>query len=187
MAARRATRSRAPSVRRPALPAHGTVVDVGMCDRDRRWRTRVEWAEGTRLCVIAPLRPDGQVWPLLPGARLLVGWPSPLGFLEATCGLEEVSQDVVRSWLLTVERVDRQQRREAYRLEIAVPAILRHGDRAPVEVRPVVARAEVVRALEPSTSEVELGLRFTVVEAAATEQLRRYVFEEQLRRRNAGT
>lgn len=51
----------------------------------------------------------------------------------------------------------------------------------------MVARAEVVRALEPSTSEVELGLRFTVVEAAATEQLRRYVFEEQLRRRNAGT
>ena len=210
---KRATRTAQP----PPLPADGTIVDVVMADRDRHWLTRVEATADRTMCVVAPLREDGELFPLQPGTPLFVGWPTEVGFLKATCTLRGRGEEVIATWMLDVVRVERQQRRSSYRLELSAPVMLGLlgraaqgricdvsegglrcsqlrrsapdlGETVDLELRlpdepPVVARATVVRQHETSATQVELGLRFVVIDAEDVERLRRFIFEEQLRRR----
>lgn len=55
------------------------------------------------------------------------------------------------------------------------------------EAEPVIAPAKVVRHREVDAGTVDIGLEFVVIDAEATERLRRFIFEEQLRRRSVGT
>lgn len=192
-----------------------------MTDRDRRWTTRIEDSSRRALVVVAPLRDDGLPFPLQPRTPLTVGWPTDTGFFVAVCTLRGLGEDVVATWILDVARIERQQRRSAYRLPLSAPLTLRSGtgeiegrtcdvsegglrciqprrsapelgDAIHLEValpdeEPIVARAKVVRAREVSVTEVDLGLAFVVIDAEDGERLRRFIFEEQLRRRSAGT
>ena len=217
MAARKAKKRGNQVAKPPPLPKLGTVVQFGLVDLDRTWVTRVEWVEQWTMSVIAPLRQDGEPFPLKPGSRVTIGWPTDLGYLEAAAELRGPGEERIAIWIVDVKRIDRKQRRSAYRLEVNVPLTVRHGDRtlqgtirdlsegglrcvvakqgAPEhgdvvdlefdlqDVGGIVARADVVRVEERDATEVGLGLAYVVLETAAAESLRRFVFDEQLRRR----
>lgn len=200
------------------LPDAGAIVEVAVIGRARPpWPTRVEWMEGWALEVVAPLRHDGTPWPIEPGWSLTIGWPTDRGFMEGTGVYRGAGRDVVTTWIVDIARVERRQRRNAYRLPLrvavsfdvggriidgtshdlsesglqcVVPA--RHAPRrgevvafelALPELEPLTAEGRVVRCRERSATEMELGVAFTRVEAERVEQLRRFVFAEQLRRR----
>ncbi len=209
-----------PTERLP-LPADGKVVEVAMVERDRRWLTRVEWTHGDLLCVIAPLRDDGNVYPLEPGEALTVGWSTEVGYLVAIGTLRGYGKDVIATWGIAVSRVEQQQRRAAFRLDLSAPVKVRGssteitgrtcdisegglrctqprrnapemGETVHVELEipdedPVIARAKVVRHREIDATKVDIGLAFVVIDAEQTERIRRFIFEEQLRRRSSGT
>ena len=216
MAWRRTKRARR-TAQPPPLPADDAIVDVVMTGRDRHWLTRVEATADQAMCVVAPLRQDGEPYPLQPGTPLFVGWPTEIGFLQATCTLRGRGEEAIATWVLDVVRVERQQRRCSYRLELSAPVTLRSpggvvqgrtcdvsegglrcsqprrsapdlgatvGLELPLpDEPPVVARATVVRRDDTSAAQVELGLRFVVIDAEDVERLRLFIFEEQLRRR----
>lgn len=227
MARRKGKRGGAPSApSTPTLPEEGAIVDVARADRDRRWATRVEWTQGRQVCVVAPLRDDGEPYPLDAGTPLVLSWPTDTGFLEGTGRLEALGEDNVVTWVLGIVKVARQQRRAAYRLDLSVPVeVCPDGSSAPVEARTldlsegglrithpkrsapevgqtlhvefdlpesesgvatVLARATAVRVKETTGADVEVGLRFAVIDAATSEAIRRFIFEEQLRRRSRG-
>jgi c-di-GMP-binding flagellar brake protein YcgR len=218
---RRGPKRKATAEETPPLPAEGAVVDLVMSDRDRRWISRVEWTQRHFVCVIAPLRQDGEAVPLPVGTTLLVGWPTDLGFLQATSTLRGLRTDVVVTWILEVTAVARQQRRSSYRLDLTAPVTVRTagretpgrtcdvseggvrcsqprrfapgiGETVDLELElpdgpPVLARATVIRHHDVSPGEVEIGLRFVMIDADEAERLRLFIFEEQLRRRSLGT
>lgn len=222
MAGRRTKRATAvtPTDRLP-LPADGKVVEVAMVERDHRWLTRVEWSHGDVLCVIAPLRDDGEPYPLQPGEALTVGWSTEVGYLVALGALRGYGQDVIATWGIGVSRVEQQQRRSAFRLPLSTPVKVRGssteitgrtsdvsegglrctqprrnapelGETVHVELElpgeeSVIARAKVVRHREVDATNVDIGLAFVVIDAEETERIRRFIFEEQLRRRSVGT
>jgi hypothetical protein len=217
VAARRAKKRGNQAAKPPPLPKLGTVVQFGLVDLDRMWVTRVEWVEQWTMCVIAPLRQDGEPFPLQPGSRVTVGWPTQLGYLEAAAELRGPGQERIATWIIDVKRIDRKQRRSSYRLDVTVPLTIRQGERslqgtiqdlsegglrcftskqgAPEhgevvdlefdlhDVGGIVARARVVRIEDRGATEVGLGLAYVVLETEAAENLRRFVFAEQLRRR----
>lgn len=207
------------------LPRVGAVVEAGPADRDRTWATRVEAVTGSRLVVVAPTVAPGRVVPLAVGGSVVVTWPTELGLMRADGLLVDVEHDVVTSWVLEVERTDRAQRRSAFRLPVALAAVLRPagGPSVPTTARtedvselgvsctvpvtdapqvgaavevtiavpddePIVADAFVVRAdllplVEDGPREVRLGLRLVDDDEERRERLRRFVLDEQLRRR----
>lgn len=192
-----------------------------MVERDHRWLTRVEWSHGDILCVVAPLRDDGEPYPLEPGEGLTVGWSTEVGYLVAVGALRGYGEDVIATWGIAVSRVERQQRRAAFRLPLSAAVKIRGssaeivgrtcdlsegglrctqprrnapelGETVHVELElpdeePVIARAKVVRHREVDATKVDIGLSFVVIDAEETERIRRFIFEEQLRRRGAGT
>ncbi len=205
------------------LPGVGTVVEVAQRDTGVRRRSRVEHAQAMQVWVVAPLRPAGEAWPLEPGTPLELTWATERGVRTAHGALDRVEQDTVAVWVMSVARVEETQRREAYRLDLAlpmqvsgagftVPGSLRDlsetglrvrlaastglqlGDEVRVAVDlgtegPVDHAARVVRVRtgtpggELAHDELELGLRLLELDLDDVERLRRFVFEEQLRRR----
>lgn len=207
------------------LPRVGTVVEVGPAELDRTWPTRVDAVAESRLVVVAPTSAPGEVVPLAIGGSVVVTWPTELGLITADGLLVDVEHDVVASWVLEVERTDRSQRRTAFRLPVALAAVLRPagGPSVPAHARtedvselgvsctvavadapsigasvevtiaipggdPLVADAHVVRAdllppVDGEARQVRLGLRLEDDDPERRERLRRYVLDEQLRRR----
>jgi c-di-GMP-binding flagellar brake protein YcgR len=205
------------------LPAVGTVVEVAQPDRGVRRRSRVEHVAAMQVWVVAPLHPAGEAWPLEPGTALELTWATERGVRTAHGALDRVEQDTVAVWVVTVARVEETQRREAYRLDLALPAHvvgssfevagtlrdlsetgvrlrlpastgLALGDEIRVEVElgsegAVGHRGRVVRLRtgtpngELGHDELEAGVRLLQLEREDVERLRRFVFEEQLRRR----
>lgn len=203
--------------RRLPLPPVGTVVAAGL--GAHRWPTRVETVAPAGLEVVAPTRTLGEAILPDPGTEVTVSWTTDLGEMVASGSLTGTGFDVVPTWQVAVARVERHQRRAAYRLPVALPLTLRatagseelrtndlsEGGlrcRLPVAGAPepgtvlegslelpdgvvVLLRLRVVRVSEPSDGEVDVGIAFEDVDAAAAEHVRRFVFEEQLRRRAA--
>jgi hypothetical protein len=201
--------------KRLPLPPAGTVVAAGL--GSHRWPTRVETVAATALEVVAPTRTLGEAILPDPGTDVTVSWTTDLGEMVASGTLAATGFDVVPTWQVAVSRVERHQRRAAYRLPVALPLTLRGGSgtdqlhtsdlsegglrcRLPVARTPepgtafdgslelpdgvvVLLRLRVVRVSEPSDGEVDVGLAFEDVDPAAAEHVRRFVFEEQLRRR----
>lgn len=198
------------------LPATGSVVEV-VLDDSHRWPTRLETRSATEIVVVAPARRLGDA--ILPpiGARVDVVWTTEIGEMVARGALSRIDLDVVHLWVVQVHRVERYQRRAAYRLPIALRAVLRPstgpidattadlsegglrlrlategapviGDEVDVGVHlptgaVVLARARIVRSVGPVDGEIELGLAFVAPDDAAADLIRRFVIEEQLRRR----
>lgn len=115
-----------------ALPGIGTLVEVGLAEGRLRRRTRVDHQEGTRLWVVAPLRPAGEVWPLEVEDPVAVTWATDRGVRTAHGRFvaEEGSAgtDVVL-WIVEVARIEQTQRRQAYRLDISLPCTVTIGGR----------------------------------------------------------
>lgn len=211
------------------LPAVGTVVGVTRGDGSKTWKTRVEWVDETALCVVAPLRSVGDRLTMDPSEPLDIIWSNERGILQASGSLRSIEHDVVDLWVLDVVRVERSQRREAFRLPLVVPVTVhvearsltgetrdlsetgmrcrvpsRGGAEVLDEVEVELAIADqpalvltgrVVQARDvtrtrtpiategPAPAEQELGVAFVGLDRAVTDRLRRYVFDEQLRRR----
>ncbi|MCC5948135.1 MAG: PilZ domain-containing protein [Nitriliruptoraceae bacterium] len=191
-----------------------------------RRRTRVEHVEGTRVWVVAPLRPAGEVWPLVEGSPVAVTWVTDRGVRTAQATLAAVEGDDVVLWVVEVRSVEQTQRRQAYRLEITLPVSF-DGPAGPVagqtrdlsetgarcrvpkavlqpevgdvlgvsfvldEVTTFAAEARVLRVAEPDEPALrreflDVGILLLDLDGEAAETLRRYVLEEQLRRRRHG-
>jgi c-di-GMP-binding flagellar brake protein YcgR len=216
-------------VSRLPLPAVGTVVHVSLGDGAPTWKTRVEWVGETSMCVVAPLRSAGEPLAMANAQPLEVVWSNERGILQASGSLRAIEHDVVDLLVLDVVRVERSQRREAFRLPLVVPITLRIGARSvagetrdlsetgvrcrvasrggpelldDVEVAlaiadqpPLVLIGRVVRARAltrtpaqiasegPAQAQTELGIALLDPDPGVTDRLRRYVFDEQLRRR----
>jgi c-di-GMP-binding flagellar brake protein YcgR len=207
------------------LPRVGTVVEAGLVERACSWLTRVEAVDGSRLVVVAPTELRGEVVALETGGSVVVSWPAELGRIVAEGRLVTTEVDVVASWVIDVQRTEREQRRTAFRLPVMLAAVLRPvgGPSVPAEARtedlsetgvactvdrheapplgasvevtvavpdhePLVADAHVVRAepLPPREGEprrIRLGLELVDDDPDRRERLRRFVLDEQLRRR----
>lgn len=201
------------------------MVEAGIVDRARTWLTRVEAVHGSRLVVVAPTEPRGDVVDLGVGGPVVVSWPTELGLVVAEGHLVGTEVDVVTSWVLDVQRSAREQRRTAFRLPIALTAALRPigGPSVPTEAltedlsetgvsctvvlgeapemgatvevtvavpddEPLVAHAHVVRAeplplTEGEPRQTRLGLALVDDDPERRERLRRFVLDEQIRRR----
>lgn len=219
---RRRTRGASGERASEALPEVGVIVDLWAPDGGSRRRTRVEHVEGARLWLVAPLRPAGEVWPLDAGSELEVTWVTDRGLRTAFGRLAEVEESEIPVWVVEAHRVEQTQRRQAYRLDVAVPVALTAADTTVQgttrDVSETGLRARVPRSLavaegdefaleltlDPDTTlrstarvmrvdtpddpelartEREVGLRLVDLEIEEVETLRRFVLEEQLRRR----
>lgn len=225
----RRKRSGPPSTRGPAasgaassphLPEAGKVVSVGFVDVSQSWRTRVELVDGTSLTLVAPTRALGDAIVPEVGRPVVMGWATTDGYFEAECTFVSTGVDTVVTWVLAARRIERMQRRAAFRIEASGPVTLRidgsevegrlrnlsegglccalPASLAPEEGAPleVVAELEELGTFETpatvvrtppgsETGQVEIGVAFTGLSDADVEDLRQYVFAEQLRRRRA--
>ncbi len=205
---------------RAELPPVGTVVEV-TDPAGQAHRTRVEAVGDQTLEVVAPTGGRRRREPPDPGARIDVRWGSQLGMLVARCELVAIPSDVVALWSLAVRRLERHQRRDAYRLHVRLPAELRlvGGDTVlaetldvsesgvAVEVAPgshvavgdrvdlalaltdgveVLTFAVVRRADAQASEGLRAALELTDPDARTRDVLRRFVLDEQLRRRARG-
>lgn len=202
-----------------ALPRVGTVVELGVEAVRRTWRTRIEAVEGARLLVVAPSRPDGTPFTVADGTVVRLDWPTAQALQRAEGRVTGGDVDVVPRWWITVERLTRVQRRDAYRLRVVRPVtLLVEGDQlsgvtgdlseggalvavpAPVDAVPgqrarvrlalsehevLLLDAEVVRLGPVQDGQARLGLRFQRLDEETADRVRRFVLEEQLRRRHA--
>ena len=109
------------------LPDVGSLVTVEVDGMVAPSTSRVEVVDGWRVTVVAPTRGGGRPVEVEPGTPVAIGWGDEAGWWQATSTLTALDVDVVALWQLTTERVERWQRREAFRLEVAVPVELHHG------------------------------------------------------------
>jgi hypothetical protein len=128
-----------------------------MAGDDRTWRTRVEAEDGSRLVVVAPTAEAGQPLPFERGGAVVVRWPTDLGLVTAEGILVSTETDVVDNWVVEVKRTAREQRRAAYRLPVALEAVVRAAGGPSV---PTDARTENVS---------EIGIACTIVLPEAPE------------------
>lgn len=203
----------------PQLPSPGTVVDLAVEGVRRTWRTRIEVVDGARALLVAPSRADGTPFTVAPGTPVRLSWATPCALQRAEGRVTGGDVDVVPRWWVTLERLTRVQRRDAYRLPVARPVtLLVEGDQlsgvtgdlseggalvvvpAPVDAVPgqqarvrltlaadeiLLLDAEVVRVGQVRDGEASLGLRFRDLGGELEDRVRRFVLEEQLRRRHA--
>ncbi|MFA9445517.1 PilZ domain-containing protein [Egicoccus sp. AB-alg6-2] len=124
MRLRRANRTAAAPAATLQVPRQGTVVALELVDVDRVWRSQVDDQQGATLVVLAPSRPKGP--PILPdvGRAVTVGWPTPVGYLEAEAVLTATTDGKFATWTLEVSRSALSQRRSAYRLDARLQVTL---------------------------------------------------------------
>lgn len=126
----RGAAGRAASRERPPLPAGGTLVAVEVGGLAAPATTRVESVDGWQLTVVAPTRRSGQAVAVAPATPVAVEWGDQAGWWRAATSVAGIDQDVVTVWRLATERVERWQRRRAFRLETVVPVVLRAAGRS---------------------------------------------------------
>ncbi|MTV25442.1 PilZ domain-containing protein [Nitriliruptoraceae bacterium ZYF776] len=116
------------------LPRAGAVVAVSIGSRAQTWPTRVEAVEGQAVTVVAPTRPMGP--PILPelGTPVAITWPTERGLIRVAGRLAATGHDVVATWTVAVDRTAREQRREAFRLPVALRVHLDRGG-GPLDAR----------------------------------------------------
>lgn len=199
-------------------PPPGTVVELSVEGVRRTWRTRIEAVDGVRALLVAPSRTDGTPFTVASDTPVRLSWATGEALLQAEGRISGGDVDVVPRWWVTLERLTRVQRRDAYRLPVARPVtVLVEGDQlsgvtgdlseggalvvvpAPVDAVPgqqarvrltlaadevLLLDAEVVRLGEVRDGEARLGLRFRDLGPELEDRVRRFVLEEQLRRRH---
>ena len=109
-----------------AQTRHGCAVRLGRAGSDVDHARRVGRAVGDG--GDRPPRQDGAPFSLKAGSEVTIGWPTDLGYLEATAALRGPGEDRIATWLVDVQRIDRQQRRSSYRLDLTLPLVVRQGD-----------------------------------------------------------
>lgn len=126
---RRAAQHAVPRAR-PPLPTRGALVAVEVDGLAAPATTRVEWVDGWQLTVVAPTRRSGQAVAVAPATPVAVEWGDQAGWWRAATSVAGIDRDVVTVWRLATERVERWQRRRAFRLETVVPVVLHAGGRS---------------------------------------------------------
>ena len=164
MARQRRDPGRAATATAVPLPAAGTLVSIEVDRIAAPSTSRVETVDGWQVTVVAPTRGSGQPVVVEPGTPVSIGWGDEAGWWQASATLTGHGWDVVALWELTTERVERWQRRDAFRLEIAVPLELQHGDRrvdtTTVDLSELGLRCRVSTRAAPRPEErVSVGLR----------------------------
>jgi hypothetical protein len=107
------------------LPRVGAVVAFEFDGLNRTWRTRVEWAAGANLVIVAPTRPMGDPLDLPdPERQVSIGWPTEAGYFEALGRVTGHGTDTVALWTVAVQTVRKRQRRSAYRLPAVLPVVV---------------------------------------------------------------
>jgi hypothetical protein len=90
----------------------------------RTWRTRVEDVDGSRALLVAPSRADGTPFTVAPDTPIGLSWATSGALQRAEGRVTGGDVDVVARWWVTLERLTRVQRRDAYRLRVARPVTL---------------------------------------------------------------
>lgn len=149
----------------PPLPTRGSLVAVEVDGLAVPATTRVESVEGWQLTVVAPTRRGGRAVEVAAATPVAVEWGEQTGWWRAATSVTGIDQDVVTLWRLATERVERWQRRRAFRLETVVPVVLRVAGRsiesATIDLSEGGLRCRVAAELTPAHGElveVDLGL-----------------------------
>ena len=125
MARRRRRQADGPAAKPPPLPKLGAVVEVGIDRLEAPVASRIEAKDGWTLTIVAPTQGAGRPIRVTADEEVTIGWGDHEGWWRAVTTLAGTDTDVVEMWHLAAQRVERWQRRNAFRLEVAVPVRLR--------------------------------------------------------------
>ncbi len=122
---RRRRRQAAGQPKVPPLPTPGAVVEVGIDRLEFPVTSRIEAKDGWALTIVAPTQGAGRPIRVVTDEEITISWADQEGWWRACTTLSGTGTDVVELWHLAAQRVERWQRREAFRLEVTVPVRLR--------------------------------------------------------------
>ncbi len=101
------------------------MVEVGVDRSEAPVASRIEAKDGWTLTIVAPTRGAGRPIRVAADEEVTIGWGDQEGWWRAVTTLSGTGTDVVELWHLAAQRVERWQRRNAFRLDVAVPVRLR--------------------------------------------------------------